>query len=308
MSRHVYRCGSWRHAGDCARHEAAVTFARIKEAVSRGEYSSDGWVFMVLTLDRDAFFGGKRWIGPDDGYRALSRMTRLFLKRLRRLFNVAPGDTSSWVAVVEAHRSGWPHVNLLLYCPSLARELEDERTARLATGATEREATLLHGELKKHAISCDWGPQSTAEAARSTDALAGYFTKLAGQHDATVGEIAKLCQAPVNAPKRFRRLRSGKGFLPPRRKGRHTGVLLRRRPSREGDLEICKVNPPKDPAQNEAVAAAVAAEWEIIREEQEQLSRNGGELPPQPPLRIAVRGQLEPADQTRRFVGFDDTS
>ncbi len=36
-----------------------------------------------------------------------------------------------WVSVVEAHRSGWPHVNLYVWCPELAAELRREHAARL---------------------------------------------------------------------------------------------------------------------------------------------------------------------------------
>jgi hypothetical protein len=49
------------------------------------------------------------------------------------------------------------------------------------------------------------------------------------QADRTVGEVAKLTQLPLNAPKRFRRLRSGRRFLKPRRKDpAWTGTVVRR--------------------------------------------------------------------------------
>jgi hypothetical protein len=192
------------------------------------------------------------------------------------------------------------------HAPTLAVQLEQERVRRVDEGATPREAILIGGELKTAAVATGWGPQSTTEVAQSTDAIAGYIVKLAGQHDATLGEISKLTQVPLNAPVRFRRLRSGKGFLPPRRKSRYTGVLLRRRPSREGDEEICQVNPPQDPNQSEAVQAAIAAEWQLIEDEQRMMSENAGELPRQPPIRYAAMGRLEPIGH--RPVGFDDSS
>ena len=305
MTRRVYRCASWRHAGPCARHEASVTFARMREAVSRPEYSPSGWVLLVLTLDRDGYYSGSAWHNEQVAYRELSRMSRNFLARMRRDYDGEPA--SAWVAVVEAHRSGWPHVNFLVYAPALATELEAQRIARVDDGATERESLLIGGKLRIAAEATGWGRQSTAEVAHSTDAIAGYLTKLAGQHDATMGEISKLTQAPLNAPVRFRRLRSGKGFLPPRHEGRYTGVLLRRRPSREGDEEICKVNPPQDPAQNEAVQAAISAEWQLIREEQDLLSKNGGELPPLPPTRYASVAGLEPLGHVPPEDPFDSS-
>jgi hypothetical protein len=102
MMRTVYRCSSWRHAGDCARHEAAVTFARIKEAVAN--YAPGGWVLMVLTLDRDGYYSGSAWHDEQVAYRELSRMSRNFLARVRREYEGEPA--SAWAAVVEAHRPG----------------------------------------------------------------------------------------------------------------------------------------------------------------------------------------------------------
>lgn len=298
LTRRVYRCGSWRHEGPCARHEAAVTFARIREAVLRDEHAADGWVWMVLTLDRDGYYSDRPWVSTTDAYRELSTMSRKFLKRMRRAYGGEPA--SSWIAVVEQHRTGWPHVNLMVYAPELARELRSEKEAYLATGSTEREATLLHGALREHAENTGWGRQSIADAVKDREALASYLVKL-------VGEVAKVTQSPVCAPVRFRRLRSGKGFLPPRHKSKHTGVLLRRRPSLEGDAEICKVNPPQDPAQAEAVQAAIAAEWQLIREEQDLLSQNAGTLPPMPPTRYASVAGLEPLGHVPPSDPFDSS-
>ncbi len=322
-----YSCNSWR-CDVCRRHEAAVTFARIKQATAPLDPS--GWCFMVLTLDRDGYFSGQPWPDVTAAYKALGKMTAAFLAKIGRVWGPEVRLTGQkrirtvkklgnrWVAVVEAHRSGWPHVNLLVWCPELARKLADERDQRLADPEVAnavalardawkngeplpreqrelaRKATVLGRELADIATDCGWGLQSTAEAARSSEAIAGYVVKLAGQHDASVGELAKITQAPLNAPERFRRLRSGKGFLPPRYKDETvTGSLVRRRRAVAGDWEICAVNAPKDPAQEEPVLAAVRAELALIDEEERLLSRNKGRLPPLPPLRIAVRGKLE---------------
>jgi len=219
---------------------------------------------------------------------------------------------------VEAHRSGWPHVNLLVWCPELAAQLRDEREDRLndpeiadavvlafdafknrepipaEVRERARRATVVGGALRELAEECGWGRQSTAEAARSSEAIAGYVVKLAGQHDASTGELAKITQAPMNAPERFRRLRSGKGFLPPRRSDPSvTGCLVRRRRAVAGDWEICAINAPKDPLQIEPIERAARAELQLIEEEENLLSRNRGRLPPLPPIRLAVAGKLE---------------
>jgi len=108
VMRRPYRCVSWRHAGPCARREAAITFARIKEAVERPEFDPSGWVFVVLTLDRNGFFGGKPLHDVQAAFRELSRLSRNFLARVRRLCerNGWTNPGSHWVATVEAHRSG----------------------------------------------------------------------------------------------------------------------------------------------------------------------------------------------------------
>jgi hypothetical protein len=219
-----------------------VLYARLEEAISREEYEPDGWVFCVLTLDRLGTRGGQQWPSVREAYRSLGTMSERFLKRLRRLCEREYGTTfgCEWVMVVEAHRSGWPHGNLLVYCPELAAALEDETQARQLAGFSGRELTILahqheqlgggiRGELGRHAVETGWGIESTAERCRSREALAGYLVKLSRRPDQTLGELAKITQLPLGAPFRFRRLRSGKGFLPPVRKNPgFTGALVKR--------------------------------------------------------------------------------
>jgi hypothetical protein len=335
QTRIPYSCNSWR-CEVCRRHEAAVTFARIKEATEPLDPS--GWCFLVLTLDRDGYYSRNPWLDVTAAYKALGKMTRATLARIGRTWGP---DTkleqcgrskklrtvralgNRWVSVVEAHRSGWPHVNLMIWCPELAAQLRSERDDRLSdpelANAVElardawkrkepvpqavrdvaRRATLVGGELGELVEASGWGRQSTAESARSADAIAGYLLKLAGQHDAAVGELAKITQAPLNAPERFRRLRAGKGFLPKRRVNPNvTGCLVRRRRSREGDWEIEPINPPKDLGQLEQIGRARRAEFALIDEEERVLSRNRGKIPAMPPLRRAVGGKLEAHKET----------
>ena len=335
QTRVPYSCNSWRCAV-CRRHEAAVTFARIKEATD--PLPPEGWCFLVLTLDRDGYYGGTPWADVTAAYRALGKMTRATLGKIGRQWGAETvlersGRSSElrtvrklgnrWVAVVEAHRSGWPHVNLLVWCPELAELLRQEHADRLEDPETgdavalardawargepipagvrerARRATVLSGALRDLAEASGWGRQSTAEAARSAEAIAGYVVKLAGQHDASAGELAKITQAPLAAPERFRRLRSGKGFLPPRHSDPNvTGCLMRRRRAVAGDWELCPINRPKDPAQEEPIERAARAELALIDEEERILSRQRGRLPPMPPLRIAVAGKLQGHQET----------
>lgn len=231
VQRRAYCCGSWRCDGDCQRHAAAVLFARLLEAISRPEFDPNGWVFFVLTLDRDGRYSGKPWADVNEAFGALSRNTNRFLKRYRRLCRDVGWRVlgSEWVIVIEAHKSGWPHANLLVYAPEHAAYLEGVRTRRIAEGAAERAAILLEGEVLRHAIESGWGPRSSAERVRHGAAVTSYLVKLAGRADAIKAEIAKTTQAPLAAPAGFRRLRSGTAFLPPRRKNPgFTGTLIKR--------------------------------------------------------------------------------
>lgn len=249
-----YKCKSWRchhctvhrNAEDCrknpsecrtcARHEAAVTFARIMEAA--GPLHASGWCFGVLTLDREGYYSRERpWRDASEAYRDLSAMWRKTAKRWRR-WMIKRGFRpfgNEWIMVIEAHQSGWPHANVLVWSPELAAHLREHALKRPDNHAAAcrcrdcRESVLLFGSLLEHATACKWGKLSTLEPARSPDALAGYVTKLAAHGEATGGELAKITQAPMQAPERFRRLRAGKGFLPKRRKNEEiTGTLVRR--------------------------------------------------------------------------------
>lgn len=330
-----YCCNSWR-CEVCRRHEAAVTFARIKEAAAPLDPS--GWCFLVLTLDQLGYYGGNPWESIQDAYKNLGALTRAFLSRLGAIW----GPESSlkmkgrgkkkrlvtvrrlgnrWVSTVEAHRSGWPHVNLLVWCPELAEHLRAEHAARLddpeianavalardAWARKEpipahlrelaRKATRIGGalgEVLTDTRGVGWGRESTAEVPRDLEAVFGYLVKVAGLHEGSVGELAKVTQVPLCADARFRRLRSGKGFLPPRRCNPNiTGCLVRRRRSYEGDWEILAINPPKDPEQLPNVAKARSAEFQLILEEEELLSKCRGKLPPMPPVRFTRLGKLE---------------
>lgn len=335
QTRVPYSCNSWR-CEVCRRHEAAVTFARLKQATGRCDPS--GWCMLVLTIDRDGYYSGAPWADVNEAYRALGSMTRAALQRIGRTWGPETRLERSgrsktlrtvralgnrWAAVVEAHRSGWPHVNLMVWCPELASLLRREQADRLedpeladavelardawkrreavprAVRELARRATLVRGELAELLTDAGWGLQSSAEAARSVDAVCGYAVKLAGLHDASAGELAKITQVPANAPERFRRLRSGKGFLPPRQKDETvTGCMMRRRRSAEGDWELQAINAPKDERQAPQILRARAAELALIDEEEQILSRNKGRLPAMPPLRRARFGKLESHRET----------
>lgn len=202
-----------------------------------------GCCLIVLTLDRYGTYSGeKRWENAQAAYRDLSRLSNEFLKRLRKwMHRMGWGVLSNqWVATVEMHKSGWPHVNFVLWSKDLAQWIDDEKREKMSDGRmTAQEANRISGELANIVTGAGWGLVSTAERARSREESLGYITKTAGKVDESIGELAKLCQLPTNAPFRFRRLRAGKGFLPPRKKSKElTGTLVRRQNSFDGTRDV----------------------------------------------------------------------
>jgi hypothetical protein len=263
-------------------------YARIKEAIE--PLAPDGWVFLVLTLDRDGTYSGQPWASADAAFKDLSQLSRNYMARLRRFtielgaFEWAERTTkkgklvrykkallsNQWVATVEAHRSGWPHVNMMIWSPVLAEYLRRDRAEREAEGERGRNASLMNPELSRLLTGDDgrgWGIQSTAEAAKTPDAVVSYIVKLAGEAGAVVGELAKLSQLPTMAPERFRRLRSGKEFLPPRRKNpAYTGTLVRRTRDQRGVPYARPLHKPPAEWLDFVVKCCVAEEARMIAE------------------------------------------
>ncbi len=236
-TRHVALCGSWR-CDTCCRYRGRVDFARIADAF--GPYEAKHVCFAVLTLDQEGTFSGEAWADAEAAYRALSDLAGRFMHRVNRMLAKAGLDEvgSRWVSTVECHRSGWPHLNIVMASRGLAELVAKSAQARAELGRTDRECKLVDGELLRHAIGAGWGPQCTLEVAHDTDAIAGYIVKLAGELDesfAALGEVTKMTQRPLQAPKGLRRIRSGRHFLPPRKRDPVlTGALLVRQDSPTG--------------------------------------------------------------------------
>jgi hypothetical protein len=196
------RCASWRHPGACARQRAAEDIQRIDTAIKARPAD---WVYIVLTFDRRAFGGD-----TDKAYRAIVACWGALRKRAAREF-ASPGDPLNYILVVERHKSGWPHVNVLLH---------NRRLAGLSEGTGWKRVRSTW--LRKHAMACGFGFVTWLEPVKDYKAMSTYIVKLAG-------EMGKSCQVPMNAPRHFRRLRSSPGLLPPRPKNPEiTGRLVRK--------------------------------------------------------------------------------
>lgn len=208
-----FRCDTWR-CNRCRRQVAARDFARINAALA--PLPVEELLYVVATLDQRA--DAARGMTKRTAYgETLVRRVQSFVQWIRRNHDAG----ARYVLTVEQHRSGWPHVNIILHAPELARALALE----------EREDGYAPRWLSDAAVSCGLGRQLWAQTPKgSRETLAGYIVKLAHQETlATAGEVAKLTQLPVTAPPRTRRLRSSKGFLPKRTKREgFTGMLHRK--------------------------------------------------------------------------------
>jgi len=242
QTRIAYTCNSYRcPSAQCQRKAAHTDFARIKVALEEttteeGEtLDPSGFVFFVLTIDQHNTFKTleKPYKNEQEAFKRLSSNTRFFLRRLRRR-QKSRGERilgSEWVGTVEVQRNGWPHINLIVYAPELAEELREAQAIGPHDPAGRRHrAQIVDPWLLDAVTSTNWGTISTAEAVKDRDAMAGYIVKLGGEFGRTSGEIAKITQAPTNARMKLRRIRAGKGFLPPQRTDKgFTGVMMRRR-------------------------------------------------------------------------------
>lgn len=239
QTRVAYTCSSYRcPSPDCQRAAAHRDFAKIQEAVA-GVEDARGWCLLVLTIDKNetlaARASGGGWKDEQEAFRALSRMSRNFLSRLRRWHKREgwPDFKNRWIATVEVQRNGWPHLNLMIHSPGMASWLDAQgprgQVTHHVTGK-KIDSWPLRGQLAEHAIACDWGTVGHAQRARDSEALTGYIVKVAGNFDRQVGEISKLTQAPTNARMKLRRLRAGKGFVRVAEgSDLWTGIMLRRR-------------------------------------------------------------------------------
>lgn len=252
-------CNSWRHRGPCQDHRFIVDRDRIASALHR--YDPEDLCYLVLTFDPKEWdakgFRPSRALDPYRRARANdAQITRMFegLYSCWREFwrgkrigstNEHTGvrdqlDCNGYVATAEVQRRGWPHINVILVAPGLARRVReetDEVRRRMTTwkrypdwNPRERRSMLL-ATVARNVFptlrSCGFG-RASVEAVRDSTRLAAYVAKLAMHEplaederqrsdDGVVisAEFAKVSQVPYRAPPNFRRLRSSRGFLDP---------------------------------------------------------------------------------------------
>lgn len=211
----TFRCNSWRHKGECAQRAMSRAFVRTKEALEACPETD--LVYCVLTFQQR---GKRTFFSPLEAYKGLGDALAKLIRLVRRLW---PGEPVDYIATVERHQSGWPHVNVVIRSASLADYVrgfvDDDKRPDAWLRLCQRKA--------------GFGPVAWWEPVRSAVGIADYCSKVAGKFlegaSSLTGEIVKITQLPLNAPRRMRRIRSSRGFLPlaKREKKSFAGVLIR---------------------------------------------------------------------------------
>lgn len=191
-----FRCRSWRHKGKCSWWKGSQDFARSRELIE----AESQWTYIVLTLDP------KEFVSQWQAYRKIVFLWSKLRKRMVRQFG-----RMKYLQTLEAHRSGWPHLNVIIY------------NSRLFALAKTSWRVFRRGWLEKHAVDCGFGCRTWIEPVwGKSGEIAGYLTKLSRE---LTGTNVKD-QTPYNAPRNFRRLRASAHCLPPVYKTGLTGRLL----------------------------------------------------------------------------------
>ena len=223
-----FQCKSWR-CPNCQRGVAAVDFCRTRDALLACDPNE--LVFLVLTLDQKA--EEANGLTAKTSYATVQRRWQTLIQRIRRAY----GETKV-VRTTEQHKTGWPHINVVLKSPGLAASLK---------GRFDKGARTVTGELRDAIVSAGFGPVAWVDRPRDVTAIAGYLVKQA-HRESLVGEVVKISQLPVMAPFRTRRLNSTPGFLPKKfgSTGEWTGELVKQSLTEVRALEALKVELAKE--------------------------------------------------------------
>ena len=237
-----YTCGSRRHEGPCRDRWRRVLFARLSGPAC-GFYSAHaGGAGMLWTLTLPG------WEHRDPTENSLLAANEALGDRLRRLFNRLnkqakregrPALQYFWIR--EAHRSGVPHVHLLVVDKHSAAELatrDQLHHARPEVAANGR-AKLATGALLAAALGAGFGERFEAEIVKSRDAVVGYMTKVVGtmgdderakraayEDRAIAGEVSKGTQVPELLPSHCRSYGSSRGFIPPKNRDENVTAFI----------------------------------------------------------------------------------
>jgi hypothetical protein len=203
-----FRCKSWRHAGECREYCGACDYVRCMAGLRK--YKT--WSMLVLTYPQ------REW--PRNQMDNLFRFGVKSWGSLRKklIANLGP---IKYLQTWEIHKSGYPHVNVVIANKSLqvhATEADRRRTF------CKPRSDFVKGPLTEFITESGFGPQFHLSALRDRLRVAGYLVKLANE----LAGSGPKDQTPVNAPRHFRRLRASVGLLPPRNESEEfTGQIMR---------------------------------------------------------------------------------
>lgn len=201
------RCNSWR-CTSCAPKVCYDQGERIRKAM---EKDGRNFFFCVFTLPgklRDME------VPLTSIFQGLKASFNKLLKRYARAF----GEKLTFAVIIEAHASGYPHLNVL--CTSEHLHSLDEQGRK----------RFLRGWLKPNLLTSGFGVMATLERPIDAAAVSHYIAKTgnAPSHEKISREASKISQLPFHAPKNFRRFRSSRGFLPPPEKKQNPSVTVER--------------------------------------------------------------------------------
>ena len=229
-----YTCGSRRHIGPCRDRWSRVLFARLKDPACEFSRAHETGAAMLWTLTLPP-----AWHANPTENKLLAANEALG-DRLRRMFNRLNKQakregraTLRYFWVREAHKSGVPHVHLLVVDPhsaAILAERDQQHDARPDVAANGA-AKLAPGALLAAALGAGFGERFEAEIVKDRAAVVGYMTKVVGsmgdeerakraryEDRALAGEVTKGTQVPELLPSHCRSYGSSRGFIPPKRK------------------------------------------------------------------------------------------
>jgi hypothetical protein len=213
-----FLCKSWR-CPRCRGWVGAQDYRRIVAGMGQRQ----GWIYAVLTFDQRAL-GGDRW-------RAY-RLLQIAWTRLRSALQWRAGGRGlAYIWTLEQHRTGWPHINVLLHSDRIRREADAGgvrprwAASRGGGGKGRMVDVLAWGDevLMPMAVRAGYGRVGWIEDVKHVGAIARYQVKLAAE----LISVAKD-QTPVAAPPGWRRYGASRGLLPPRQAGdgTWTGMIV----------------------------------------------------------------------------------
>ena len=240
-----YRCNSWR-CSRCSRRVASKDYTRIKTALSGA--TPNELTYAVLTFDQLGRYGGIKFADAKSAYSWIYKALSRLMRRLERQFGKL-----DYIATMEAHRNGWPHINIVFRNRALAavvrggfadaldslgysygdfkalgpveRKNLRNRVAQLNDWKVPRQRGVAK-TIRRHQLDVGLGKVCWWEPVFHQGEISNYIVKLSRYENAErlTAEVSKLLQLPMEAPHRFRRIRSSRGFLEPSR-GRGSGNL-----------------------------------------------------------------------------------